>query len=150
MRGAQRQLFIQAQSFSLDFLEGTGVETLLNEAWTDSGGLGDMRDRLGAGMLADLFSQAHSRLPSPATRRILFCKGFSTAQAAKAAFQQDQFDGVPSQGDIPFLSGSRIMDFYTPVLTMRADRLGRGCHHLHPDRSIGAPLLTHNIQLLQV
>jgi hypothetical protein len=31
-----------------------------------------MRDRLGAGMLADLFTQAHGRLPSPATRLILF------------------------------------------------------------------------------
>lgn len=89
LRGAQRLVFIQAQSFSLDYLEGNGLETLLNKAWTDSGGLGDMRDGLGAGLLADLFSQAHSRPPSPATRLIWFRKGFSTAQAAKAAFQHD-------------------------------------------------------------
>ena len=56
MRGAQRLMFIHAQSFALEFLEGNGLETLLNKAWTDSGGLGDMRDRLGAGLLADLFS----------------------------------------------------------------------------------------------
>jgi hypothetical protein len=72
MRSAQRQVFIHAQPFSLECLQGNGLKTLLNKAWTDSGGLGDMRDRLGAGMLADLFSQAHGRLPSPATRLILF------------------------------------------------------------------------------
>ena len=149
-RGAQRQVFIQAQSFALDCLEGNGLETLLNKAWTDSGGLGDMRDGLGAGLLADLFSQAHGRLPSPATRLILFRKGFSTAQAAKAAFQHDQFDLMPSQGTISFLSGSRIMDFDAPFLTMRAGCLGRCCHHLNPDRSIGEPFLAHNMQLVQV
>jgi hypothetical protein len=72
MRGAQRRVFIHAQSFPLDCLEGNGLETLLNKAWTHSGGLGDMRDGLGTGTLTDLFSQAHGRLPSPATCLILF------------------------------------------------------------------------------
>jgi hypothetical protein len=131
-------------------LESNGLETLLNKAWTYADGFGHMRDRLGAGMLADLFTQAHSRLPSPATRLILFRKGFSTVQASKAAFQHDQFDLMPSQGNISFLSGSRIMDFYAPFLTMRARCLSRCCHHLNPDRSIGEPFLAHNMQLVQV
>jgi hypothetical protein len=65
-------VFIQAQSFSLECLQGNCLKTLLNKAWTDSGDLGDMRDGLGAGLLPDLFSQAHGRLPSPATSLILF------------------------------------------------------------------------------
>ena len=150
MRGAQRQVFIYAQSFSLDCLEGNGLETLLNKAGTDSGGLGDMRDGLSAGMLADLFSQAHGRLPSPATRLIWFRKGFATLKTAKAAFQYDQLDGMLSQGTISFLSGSSIMDFYALFLTMRAGCLCRCCHHLNPDRSIWEPFLAHNMQLVQV
>ena len=70
-----------------------------------------MRDRLRVGQFADLFAQTRGRLPSPATRRIWFRKGFSTAQTAKAAFQHDQFDSMLSQRTISFLSGSRIMDF---------------------------------------
>ena len=150
MRGVQRQVLIYTQSFVFDCLEGNGLKALLHKAWANSGGLGHMRDRLGAGLLADLFSQAHGRLPSPATRLVLFRKGFATAQAAKAAFQHDQFDWMPPQGSISFLSGSRIMDFDAPCLTMRAGCLGRCCHHLHPDRSIGEPFLAHNMQLVEV
>jgi hypothetical protein len=76
--------------------------------------------------------------------------GFATAQAAKAAFQHDQFDLMPSQGTISFLSGSSIMDFYAPFLTMRAGCLCRCCHHLNSDRSICEPFLAHNMQLVQV
>ena len=147
---AQRQVFIHAQSFSLDCLEGNGLETLLNKAWIYSGGLGDMRDGLGESTLTDLFSQAHGRLPSPATRLISFRKGFSTTQASKAAFQQDSFDLMPAQGTISFLSGSRIMAFSAPFLTMRARDLGRCCHYLNLDRSIGEPFLAHNMPLVHI
>ncbi len=143
-------LFISAQSFSFDFLKGNALETLLHKAWTHSGSLGDMRDGLGTGLLADRFSQTGGRLPSPATRCILLCKGFATAQALKAAFEQDQFNLVASQGTISLLSGSRIMDFDAYFLTMRAGGLCRCCHHLNLDRPIGEPFLAHNLQLLSV
>lgn len=137
-------MFIHPQSFSIDCLEGNGLETLLNKVWADSGGIGYMRDGLGAGALADRFSQTRRRLSSPATSLIWFREGFSTAQASKAAFQQDQFDLMPSQGTISVFSGSSIMDFDAQFLTMRAGRLCRCCHHLHPDRPICEPFLAHN------
>jgi len=71
-------------------------------------------------------------------------------QAAKAAFEHDQFDWMPSQGNISFRSGSRIMDFDASFLTMRAGCSGRCCHHLHPDRSICKPFLAYNMHLVQV
>lgn len=150
LRRAQRLLFIPAQSLALEFLEGHALETLLHKTWTDSGSGGDMRDGLGAGLLADRFSQACGRLASPAPRSILFRKGCSTAQAAKAAFEQDQFDAMPAQGNISFLSRSRIMDFYAQFLTMRAGCLCGYGYHLHPDRPSVEPFLAHNLQLVQV
>jgi len=77
-------------------------------------------------------------------------KGFATAQAAKAAFEHDQFDSMLSQRTITFLSGSRIMDFDASCLTMRAGGLGRCCHHLNSDRSICEPFLVHTMELVQV
>src|SRR5947209_4674714 len=150
LRSVERLLLIQVQSFSFEFLERHSVETLLHKAGTNSGARGDMRDRLGAGQLTDLFAQTGGRLPSPATRRIGFRKGFSTPQTAKAAFEHDQFDSMLSQHPISFLSGSRIMNFDALLVTMRAGGLGRGCHHLYSDRPISEPLLGHNMELGQV
>ncbi|HVB20521.1 MAG TPA: hypothetical protein VNG51_01065 [Ktedonobacteraceae bacterium] len=76
--------------------------------------------------------------------------GFATLKAAKAAFQQDHFDGMLSQGTISFLSGSRIMNFDALRVTMRAGGLGRCCYHLHSNRPIGEPLLVHNMQPVEV
>ncbi len=109
-----------------------------------------MCDGLAAGLLADRFSQARGRLASPATSRILFRKSFSTVQAAKAAFEQDQFDAMPAQGKISFLSRSRIMDFDAHCVTMRAGGLRRCGSHLHPDHPMCEPFLAHNLQLVQV
>ncbi len=61
MRGVQRLLFIQAQSFSLECSQGNDLETFFNKAWTDSSTLSDMRNGLSASLLADLFSEPCSR-----------------------------------------------------------------------------------------
>jgi len=77
-------------------------------------------------------------------------KGLATVQAAKAAFEHDQFDSMLSQRTITFLSGSRIMDFDALFVTMRASGLGRGCHHLYSNRPIGEPFLAHNSKLIEI
>lgn len=150
LRGVERLLLIQLQSFSFQFLECHGLETLLHEARTHSCGSSDMRKRLRASQRADLLAQTGGRLPAPATRRIRFGKGFVTRQTAKAAFQEEHFDAMLSQGTISFLSGSRIMNFDALPVTMRAGGLGGGCSHLHSNRPIGEPLLLHNMQPVQV
>lgn len=150
LRSGKRLVFIRAQSFALDHLLSYGLKTLLHKARTDSGGSSHMCDGLGTGKCADRFPQTCGRLPSPATHRIAFCKGFATKEAAKATFQHDQFDPMPSQGQISLLSRSCIMDFYTPFLTMRASSLGRDCHDLHPNCPICQPGLAHNMHLGKV
>ena len=149
-RSGERLLFIEAESFLLDFLSGNRFEALSHKTRTHSRCLRYMLHRLSTGKPTDLFSPSCGRPPSFSTSGIRFGKAFSARETLEAPFVKDQFHLMPSQSAITFLSPSCIVDLHTHPLAMRAGRLGSGGDDLNPEGTICEPFLPHNMQFGEV
>jgi hypothetical protein len=147
---AKRLLFIEAEPFLLDFLGSNGFKTLPHKTRTNPRRFRDMLHGLSTGKPADFFSPSCGRPPSSSTSSIRFGKAFSAREASEASFVKNQFHLMLSQRSITLLSLACIMDFHTPFLTRRANRLGRFGDHLDPDGAIRLPFLVQNMQFAQV
>jgi hypothetical protein len=92
---------------------------------------GHLRDRLVAGLVANLFTETVRRSPPSSRHLIGFGKAFVAREAPEPTFVQDEFDSVASQGQISLLPFPRIMNLDTFPLTIRANRLCGSCNRFN-------------------
>jgi len=109
-----------------------------------------MGDWLVHGSSCKSFAQSLRRAPVPATSPIRFRERSSARQATKSAFLDHELDLMRSQGNIPFLPPTTIVDFHTDGSTRWAGLPISGGDHMHQNASVYLQALAQNGEFWQI